>query len=218
MPSNPPERRQQFLNLRSDPQGHGSLRPSFSSSSLSPCTTRTPRLTRVSDGNPLRRLLVRSKAGHLFVLIVFIHSDLLCWLILICKVEDLNPSTSCPLFTVRGLEGRCGNTSHKMDPATGLATCIIRFTRAARLSATLESERNSPRGTAPRTYRFADGPVHLLRRGRIWRAIRSSRRSRNSPVNSPSSRRASKGILPSRFSSEDWGDQWERSSTLEGIY
>jgi len=29
---------------------------------LSPCATRVPRLTRVSEGNPFRRLLVRSKA------------------------------------------------------------------------------------------------------------------------------------------------------------
>lgn len=43
------------------PQGHKSLRPSFSSSSLSPCTMRVPRLTLVSDGNPLRRLLMGSK-------------------------------------------------------------------------------------------------------------------------------------------------------------
>ena len=43
------------------PHGHKSLRPSFSSSSLSPCTIRTPRLTLLSEGNPLRRLLIVSK-------------------------------------------------------------------------------------------------------------------------------------------------------------
>src|SRR6266542_2989487 len=41
--------------------GHGSFRPSFSTSSLSPFTMRTPRLTLASDGKPLRRLLVASK-------------------------------------------------------------------------------------------------------------------------------------------------------------
>lgn len=54
-------RRQQFLNLRVDPQGQGSLRPSFSNSSLSTCTTRIPRLTCVSEGKPLRRLLLGVK-------------------------------------------------------------------------------------------------------------------------------------------------------------
>jgi len=50
---------QQFLKRRDDPHTHGSSRPSFSRSSLSPRTTRSPRLTPVSDGKPLRRLLVR---------------------------------------------------------------------------------------------------------------------------------------------------------------
>jgi len=40
-----PELRQHFLNKCPLPQGHGSLRPSFSWSSLSPWTTRRPRLT-----------------------------------------------------------------------------------------------------------------------------------------------------------------------------
>lgn len=39
----------------------GSLRPSFSANSLLLWTIRTPRLTLVSDGNPLRRLLIVSK-------------------------------------------------------------------------------------------------------------------------------------------------------------
>ena len=38
------------------------MRPSFSTSSFSPPTTRCPRFTCVSDGYPLRRLLLRSKA------------------------------------------------------------------------------------------------------------------------------------------------------------
>ncbi len=45
-----PVRMQHFLNLRADPHTQGSLRPSFSRSSLSPWTTRWPRLTLVSDG------------------------------------------------------------------------------------------------------------------------------------------------------------------------
>jgi hypothetical protein len=48
------------------------LRPSFSSSSLSPRTIRTPRLTCVSDGMPLRRLLILSKKW-LFVVEVLRH-------------------------------------------------------------------------------------------------------------------------------------------------
>jgi hypothetical protein len=40
--------RQQRLKRRPEPQGQGSLRPSFSTSSLSPWTTRSPRLTEVS--------------------------------------------------------------------------------------------------------------------------------------------------------------------------
>ena len=55
--------RQHFLKRLPEPQGHKSLRPSFSSSSLSPCTMRTPRLTCVSDGKPVRRLLIVSKKG-----------------------------------------------------------------------------------------------------------------------------------------------------------
>ena len=56
-----PDLRQQFLNSLRLPHGQRSFRPSFSSSSLSPCTTRTPRLTLVSEGNPFRRLLIVSK-------------------------------------------------------------------------------------------------------------------------------------------------------------
>jgi hypothetical protein len=40
---------QQALNRRPEPQGQGSFRPSFSTNSLSPCTTRRPRLTAVSE-------------------------------------------------------------------------------------------------------------------------------------------------------------------------
>src|SRR5436190_20769501 len=56
-----PCRRQQFLNLRRDPHGHGSFRPSFSSNSLSPWITRDPRFTWLSEGNPLRLLLLGVK-------------------------------------------------------------------------------------------------------------------------------------------------------------
>ncbi len=53
--------RQHFLNRLPLPHGQRSLRPSFSSRSLSPCTMRTPRPTCVSDGKPFRRLLIVSK-------------------------------------------------------------------------------------------------------------------------------------------------------------
>ena len=43
---------QQFLKRLPDPQGHRSLRPSFSSSTFVPCTTRSPRLTFASEGYP----------------------------------------------------------------------------------------------------------------------------------------------------------------------
>ncbi len=52
---------------------HGSLRPSFSMSSLSPRTTRSPRLTFVSDGYPLRRLLERVQAALVVVVDVVSH-------------------------------------------------------------------------------------------------------------------------------------------------
>src|SRR5688572_20226792 len=51
----------------------GSLRPSFSSNSLQPPTIRSPRLTWVSDGKPLRRLLVTSKAVGFEVVFVLAH-------------------------------------------------------------------------------------------------------------------------------------------------
>jgi len=47
---------------RPEPQGHGSLRPSFSRSSLWPWTIRWPRFTCASEGKPLLRLLLGSKA------------------------------------------------------------------------------------------------------------------------------------------------------------
>ncbi len=56
-----PDFRQHFLKRLPLPHGQRSLRPSFSSRSLSPWTVRTPRFTLVSDGNPLRRLLIVSK-------------------------------------------------------------------------------------------------------------------------------------------------------------
>src|SRR5690349_7727733 len=64
---------QQFLNFRFESHGQGSFLPSFSTSSLNPCTMRTPRFTCVSDGNPFRRLLERSKKGAVFVIDVVCH-------------------------------------------------------------------------------------------------------------------------------------------------
>lgn len=69
---NKPPVRQQFLKRRPERHGQRSFLPSFSSSCLSPCTMRTPRLTRDSDGNPLRRLRVISKAGK-FVEVLGLH-------------------------------------------------------------------------------------------------------------------------------------------------
>ena len=54
-------RRQHFLNFRPEPHGQRSFRPNFFNSSLSPWTTRDPRLTCVSEGNPFRRLLLGVK-------------------------------------------------------------------------------------------------------------------------------------------------------------
>lgn len=68
-----PECRQHFLKRLPEPHGHGSLRPSFSSSSFSPCTIRSPRLTCVSDGNPRRRLLIVSKQRPVFAVSMLSH-------------------------------------------------------------------------------------------------------------------------------------------------
>lgn len=56
-----------------EPQGQGSLRPSFSHNSLPPWTSRSPRLTWVSKGKPLRRLLVGSKAVGVLDVVVAVH-------------------------------------------------------------------------------------------------------------------------------------------------
>jgi len=58
-----------MFKLRPDWHGQRSLRPSFSISSFSPRTMRWPRLTWVSDGKPLLRLLDRSKKVILIVVI-----------------------------------------------------------------------------------------------------------------------------------------------------
>jgi hypothetical protein len=59
--------RQQFLKRLEDPQGHKSLLPRRSTSSTSPSLiVRGPRFTRVSDGKPLRRLLIGSKGEPVF--------------------------------------------------------------------------------------------------------------------------------------------------------
>lgn len=67
-----PESRQHLLNRFPDPQGQRSFRPNFSDSSLLPWTIRTPRFTFVSDGKPLRRLLIVSKKGML-VEVLLVH-------------------------------------------------------------------------------------------------------------------------------------------------
>ena len=58
---NRPLFRQHFLNRLPEPHGQRSFLPNFSANSLSPWTIRTPRFTFVSDGKPLRRLLIGSK-------------------------------------------------------------------------------------------------------------------------------------------------------------
>lgn len=65
--------RQHFLNRLREPHGQRSFLPSFSSSSLSPCTTLTPRLTCFSEGNPRRRLLIVSKK-HLIMNVICKHA------------------------------------------------------------------------------------------------------------------------------------------------
>ena len=67
---NRPDFMQHRLNTLPLPHGHGSLRPNFSSSSLSPWTIRTPRFTFISDGKPRRRLRIGLKKGLVVEVIV----------------------------------------------------------------------------------------------------------------------------------------------------
>ena len=67
-----PELRQHILNRLADPHGQRSFPPTFSCSSLSPWTTRTPRFTFVSEGKPQRRLLIVSKR-ELVVEVLRVH-------------------------------------------------------------------------------------------------------------------------------------------------
>jgi hypothetical protein len=78
-----PPLRQQFLNRRFEPHGHKSLSPRRSANSTSPpLMVRGPRFTRVSDGKPLRRLLIGSKGeGLLWICLLSWHG---CLLALIC--------------------------------------------------------------------------------------------------------------------------------------
>jgi hypothetical protein len=64
-------------NLRPESQGHKSFRPSFSDNSLLPWTTLKPRLTCVSDGKPLRRLLEGSKGVRLLEINFLWHDFIL---------------------------------------------------------------------------------------------------------------------------------------------
>ena len=70
--------RQHFLNRLPDPQGQRSFRPSFSVSSLWTCTILTPRFTFVSDGKPLRRLLIVSKKRQAFE-VLLVHDPPPCF-------------------------------------------------------------------------------------------------------------------------------------------
>src|SRR3546814_14926943 len=62
-----PGRGSSLVNSLREPHGQGSLRPNFSVSSLFPWTTRRPFLTWVSEGKPLRRLLVTSKGSLVWI-------------------------------------------------------------------------------------------------------------------------------------------------------
>jgi hypothetical protein len=74
-----PPLRQQFLNRRFEPHGHKSLSPRRSANSTSPPRmVRGPRFTCVSDGKPLRRLLIGSKGeGLLWICLLSWHGCLL---------------------------------------------------------------------------------------------------------------------------------------------
>src|SRR5271154_1266379 len=69
--------RQQFLKRLMEPHGHRSLSPRRSTSSTSPpLIVRRPHFTCVSDGKPLRRLLVGSKGERrLWVYVLARHDD-----------------------------------------------------------------------------------------------------------------------------------------------
>lgn len=80
-----PDFKQQFRNSFRLLQGHRSFRPSFSWSNLSPWTTRTPCLTCVSEGKPLRHLLIVSKK------VLFVK----------CKVLHGTPPSFCEIATTK---------------------------------------------------------------------------------------------------------------------
>lgn len=90
--------RQQFLKRRVEPHGHKSLSPRRSRSSTSPSRiVRAPRFTRVSDGKPLRRLLIGSKGERLlWICLLSWHGCLLAlmvWTLDSAGVEGLQ--TGC---------------------------------------------------------------------------------------------------------------------------
>ncbi len=100
-----PDLRQHFLKRLPLPHGQRSLRPSFSSSSLSPFTIRTPRLACVSDGNPFRRLLIVSKKTAVR------RSYLWTW---DTSIRDADQNRKCPsqesnlVYELRGLACESG--------------------------------------------------------------------------------------------------------------
>lgn len=73
-PDSPRQNRPDFMQHRLNtfplPHGHRSFLPSFSSSSLSPWTMRTPRFTFVSEGKPRRRLRMGMKGAFVVVVVV----------------------------------------------------------------------------------------------------------------------------------------------------
>ena len=72
-----PDFKQQFLNIFPEPHGQGSFLPSFSESSLSPCTTLKPFFTCVSEGYPFLLLLIGSKGKLIFDVLFHVEAPFL---------------------------------------------------------------------------------------------------------------------------------------------
>ena len=124
--------RQHFLKRWPEPQGQRSFLPSVSSSTLSPWTTRSPRLTCVSDGNPRRRLLIVSKKWlfvELFV-ICLSHGTPPNWLELRSRTLAVGKGS---LETIRTLNPSL--VSHRTEQTTHDCSDIPRVIVAAMMSA-----------------------------------------------------------------------------------
>ena len=100
------------LHMRSDKQGHRSLRLSFSTSSLPPCTIRTPRFTCVSG------LKAPPAPAHRLVIVRF-HDTHSC-LVETLRAQSLNGSNS-PSPAIATANGR-SVCNTRMDPACCAST------------------------------------------------------------------------------------------------